>query len=182
MSSLKIGFICGSLRADSLNRKLAQALMQIATDRGANPVDIDLGSYGLPLYHGDLDTPASVRRLIEDCLACDGIVIVSPEYNGSVPPVLKNAIDWTSTISTDHIKGPVYGIAACTPGPMSGIMCMRELQFLLLRLGADLVPVQVGCGNADEAFGNDGALVRERTRDLARMMLDQMLDRIKTGR
>lgn len=177
---MRIGFISGSLRDGSINTQLSVALAKKADALGAETAQINLGDYDLPLYHGDLETPAGVQRLIDDMKAFDGIVVVTPEYNGGLPAVLKNAIDWTSTIETGHISGPVYGIASCTPGPMSGIMAMRELQFLLMRLGADLVHKQVGCGFAAKAFDADGALVAEPASGFADAMFAEMISRIKS--
>ena len=174
----RIALICGSLRKDSINKKLTKALAKRFKTAGANTSDIDLGKYDLPLYHGDLVTPSGVKKLIRRIKGFDGVVIVTPEYNGGLPPVLKNAIDWTSTVETGHISGPVYGIASCTPGPMSGIMCMRQLQFILMRLGAELVPQQLGCGNAATAFDKKGKLVSEPAVTFADKMIAQMLQRI----
>ena len=168
---MKIGFLCGSLRAGSINKKLERALIGRAQALGAQTIIIDLGKYDFPIFHGDLPTPESVSVLIEDMKACDGIIITSPEYNGCLPPLLKNAIDWTSTVETGHITGPVYGIASATPGPMSGIMGMRQLAYILTRLGADLIPVQVGCGTASKAFDDNGVLTAEPASSLADQML-----------
>ena len=180
MNSPRIGFICGSLRKDSINKKLSAALESKAKALGCETAQIDLGAYDLPLYHGDLEVPDGVGHLISDIKGFDGIVIVSPEYNGGLPPVLKNAIDWTSTVETGHITGPVYGIASCTPGPMSGIMVMRQIQFILMRLGADLVPAQTGCGLAEKAFDDKGELTAQPASSFADRMLEQMLGRIKS--
>ncbi len=178
----KIGFLCGSLREGSINQKLSKAIQKKAKDKGLKTGEINLETYDLPIYHGDLKTPAGVKKLIKRMKSFDGVVIITPEYNGGLPPVLKNAIDWTSTVETGHINGCVYGIAACTPGPMSGIMVMRELQFLLMRLGADLVPTQTGCGGASKAFDKKGQLVAEPAATFADKMLDQMIARIKAKR
>ncbi len=174
-----IGFLCASLRDGSINKRLSKALQHKAVAAGASIAEIDLGNYELPIYHGDMKTPEAVHRLIQDMKAFDGIIVITPEYNGSLPPLLKNAIDWTSTVETGHITGPVYGIAACTPGPMSGIMVMRQLQFILMRLGANLVPAQAGCGHAAAAFDDQGALIAEPASTLADRMLEQMLHRIR---
>ena len=179
-SSPRIGFLCGSLRTESINKKLSLAIEKMARDHGCETAQINIGDYDLPLYHGDLERPDGVEQLIAEMKAFDGIIVVSPEYNGGLPPVLKNAIDWTSTVETGHISGPVYGIASCTPGPMSGIMVMRQIQFILMRLGADLVPAQTGCGFADKAFDETGALTAEPAATFANRMLEQMLERIKT--
>jgi len=170
--------MCGSLRKNSINKTLQTALIKRFKSRDAKTSLIDLGLYDLPLYHGDLPTPAGVKKLIRKMKSYDGIVITTPEYNGSLPPVLKNAIDWTSTVEMGHMHGPVYGIASCSPGPMSGIMCMRQVRYILTRLGADVIPVQVGCGNASTAFDTKGELIAQPTSTLANNMRDAMLGRI----
>ncbi len=174
----RFGLMCGSLRADSINLRLLKALQSRLIEAGAEADYVNIGDYDLPLYHGDLEQPKGVKRLIECLKGYDGVIIITPEYNGSLPPVLKNAIDWTSTVETGHISGPVYGIGSCSPGPMSGIMAMRELQFLLMRLGAELVPQQVGCGHADKAFDAEGHLVAQPASKFADNMIGQMLERI----
>lgn len=177
-SAPKIGFVCASLRSGSINKTLEGALRKRFKAAGAKTSIIDLAKYDMPIFNGDLDRPASVKKLITRMKGFDGIVIVTPEYNGCLPPLLKNAIDWTSTVTTDHISGPVYGIASCTPGPMSGIMCLRQLNFILMRLGGEVVPTHLGCGLAGQAFDHKGNLVRENTLGMADKMRDQMLMRI----
>jgi len=179
MSAPHIGFICGSLRTGSINQKLENALVKRFESAGAQARVIDLSAYDLPLYHGDLETPAAVHTLVDDLKSLDGVVIVSPEYNGGLPPLLKNAIDWTSTVSKEHFEGPVYGIASCTPGPMSGIMCMRQINYILMRLGAEVMPTQVGAGNASKAFDEEGDLIVQPGSDLADKLRDTMLKRIQ---
>lgn len=174
----RIALICGSLREDSINKKLLKALAKRFKAAGSKTSGIDLGKYDLPLYHGDLETPSDVKKLIKRLKAFDGIVIVTPEYNGGLPPLLKNTIDWTSTVETGHITGPVYGIASCSPGPMSGIMCMRQVNYILMRLGATVIPTQVGTGNAATAFDPKGNLIAEPSSMLADKMIGQMLTRI----
>ena len=178
----KIGFLCGSLRQDSINKQLSKALQKKVKATGAKTGEINLATYDLPIYHGDLKPPPGVKKLINRMKGFDGVIIVSPEYNGGLPPVLKNAIDWTSTVEMGHIAGKVFGIASCTPGPMSGIMVMRQIQFIMMRLGADLVPTQAGCGGAANAFDAKGNLVAEPASSLADKMIGQMLTRINARR
>jgi NAD(P)H-dependent FMN reductase len=170
-----IAFVCGSLRSGSINQRLQDALMARVEKHGGRAVEVSLGDYEMPIYHGDMETPASVKAIIDALGSHDGIVMVTPEYNGLLPALLKNMIDWTSTVSTDWIKGNTFGIASCTPGPMSGIMCLRELAFLLRRLGGDVVPTQVGVGMAGQAFDADGALIGQPGSDLADAMLASVI-------
>lgn len=173
-----IGFICGSLRDGSINKRLEKALVKRFKRAGLKTTSINLASYDLPLYHGDLDMPAGVKKLARKIKSCDGVVIVSPEYNGGLPSVLKNAIDWTSTTGTDHFKQPYWGIASCTPGPMSGIMCMRQINYILMRLGAHVSPVQVGVGNAQMAFDSKGELIAEPSATFADNLINDMLNHL----
>ncbi|MDB2437303.1 NAD(P)H-dependent oxidoreductase [Hellea sp.] len=182
MTAPKIAFICASLREGSINRKLEKALIKRFKAAGAKTSSIDLGKYEMPIYHGDLKTPPTVKKLIKRLSGFDGIVVVSPEYNGCLPPLLKNTIDWTSTVSTDYIKNAIWGLASATPGPMSGIMCMRQMQFIFNRLGGHVLHQQVGCGNASKAFNERGDLIAEPTSSHADDMRDIMLKRIALHR
>lgn len=179
---VSIAFICASLRHGSINQKLEAALMIKAAALGAEPTKIDLADYDMPLFHGDFKAPDTVKALIERLKGFDAVVIITPEYNGSLPPLLKNVIDWTSTVETGHLTGPVYGIAACTPGPMSGIMCLRQLHYILNRLGATVVPTQVGCGNASAVFDGAGRLSAEPTNSLSDKMLSQLITHAERAR
>lgn len=173
-----IGFICGSLRDGSINKRLEKALTKRFKRAGAKTTSINLGTYDLPLFHGDLDLPDGVKKLVRKIKSCDGVVIVTPEYNGSLPPLLKNAIDWTSITGKSHFENPYWGIAACSPGPMSGIMCMRQVNYILMRLGAHVSPIQVGVGKAQVAFDSKGELIAEPSATLADNLIQDMLARI----
>lgn len=179
---VSIAFICASLRHGSINQQLETALMIKASEMDAAPTKVDLNDYEMPLFHGDLKTPDTVQALIDHLKSFDAVVIVTPEYNGSLPPLLKNMIDWTSTVETGHLTGPVYGIASCTPGPMSGIMCLRQLHYILNRVGAEVVQTHVGCGNAAAAFDGDARLAAELPDSLADKMLGQLITRAKQQR
>ena len=178
MTAPKIAFICASLRQGSINRQLEKALIKRFKEAGAKTSSIDLGKYEMPIFHGNLKTPPTVKKLINRLKKFDGIVVISPEYNGCPPSLLKNTIDWTSTVSTDYIKSAVWGLASASPGPMNGIMCMRQMQFIFTRLGGDVLPQQVGCGNASSAFDSKGNLIAQPALTFANNMRDMMLERI----
>jgi chromate reductase len=91
----KVAVFVGSLRNGSINLKLAKALAKL----GHRQFDFNFIEIGdLPMYNEDLEgnLPASVVRLKQEIIAADAVLIVTPEYNRSIPPVLKNAIDWGS--------------------------------------------------------------------------------------
>src|SRR5262249_13673112 len=90
----------GSTRHDSVNKKLINEAANIAREQGANVVLIDLKEYHIPLYDGDLEDaegmPENARYLRQLMLQSDAILIASPNYNHSIPAVLKNVLDWIS--------------------------------------------------------------------------------------
>ncbi len=169
-----IGFLCGSLRTGSINKQLEKALIKRFKRAGFKTTSINLGRYDLPLYHGDLSMPAGVKALARKLKSCDGVIVVSPEYNGGLTPLLKNAFDWVSTLSTEPFKAPYWGIAACSPGAMSGIMAMRQTNYILTRLGAHVSPIQVGVGNAEDAFDASDELITDPAATLAEALIENM--------
>ncbi|HNA50020.1 MAG TPA: NADPH-dependent FMN reductase, partial [Mycobacterium sp.] len=97
MADIKVLVLLGSLRAASINRQLAELAAESAPDGVAVTIYEGLGE--LPFYNEDLDTdaaPAAVAALRAAATAADAALVVTPEYNGSIPGVLKNAIDWLS--------------------------------------------------------------------------------------
>src|SRR4051812_1506672 len=126
MSALKILVIPGSLRSGSLNVKLAAAAAQQLVRAGAEVTRISLGDFPLPIYDGDLQTRSGAPKNAVDLKRMigihHGVLIVSPEYNSSLPPLLKNAIDWVSRVQDGHeTRGQVFrerafAIAAASAG------------------------------------------------------------------
>lgn len=179
----KIGLISGSTRTDSINLQLVNAMAHVFKDLGAKPVKISLNAYEMPIYNGDWEdengVPKTAKNLVNRLKGCDGVFISTPEYNGCLPALLKNTIDWTTRIGLDHFSKPVYAIGSATPGPLSGIMVLRQLHFILNRLGATVVPTQIGTGNAATAFDKKGRFVEGRTKDFAVKAATQMLTEIE---
>src|SRR5690348_4240020 len=106
MSAPKILIIPGSLRTGSHNARLAAVAVAEFVRADVEAVGISLGDFPLPIYDADLQAnsgvPASAVRLKQIIGAHDGILIVTPEYNASLPPLLKNAIDWISCVQAPH--------------------------------------------------------------------------------
>ena len=118
MSALKILVIPGSLRTGSLNAKLAAAAAHELAQAGAEVTRISLADFPLPIYDGDLQTKSGVPKnavnLKRMMAAHHGVLIVSPEYNSSVPPLVKNTIDWVSRVQ-DSARDPRPGVSRAAP-------------------------------------------------------------------
>lgn len=129
-STLRILGVCGSLRAESFNGRLLAALPELAPDD--LEIEIFDGLGDLPLYNQDLDvrdgTPEPVQRWRTAIREADGLIIVSPEYNGSIPGVVKNAVDWASRpIVNSALLGKCVVIMTATPGRGLGRMGLTDL-------------------------------------------------------
>ena len=174
----KIALLSGSNRDRSINKQLVLAVEEKFAQKGVQTTVIDLADYPMPMLFTDVDVPRNAKRFAQNLAIFDGVFIATPEYNGAPPAILKNLIDWTSMLGTDHFTKPIYAVGSATPGPMSGIMAMQHLHYILGRLGATLVPIQVGTGNAKSAFDGNGHLKKGIANDLADQMVEHMLTRI----
>lgn len=118
-----IAILVGSLRSDSVNRKLAQLLAERAPE--GVQVDIVDGLADVPFYNEDIDNatdlPASAAALRDRVQAAERILAVTPEYNGTMPAVLNNAIDWLSRpYGAGAMVGKPFGVVGATPTPYGG--------------------------------------------------------------
>jgi chromate reductase len=133
---IDIGVLVGSLRKESINRRLAQALTRLA------PSDLrfyDIPLDALPMYNGDLETdrPVDVDRFTALCTQAQGFLVVMPEHNRSIPAVLKNAIDWGSKPMDKNVwrDKPVV-ISGTSPGAIGTAVGQQHLRQVLGVLGS----------------------------------------------
>jgi NAD(P)H-dependent FMN reductase len=162
----------GSARQQSLNKKLVQVAAQGARLAGAEVTFIDFKDYPLPLYDGDIEAagfPDNVRRLRQLMLEHQGFLIASPEYNGSVSPLLKNVIDWCSrpVDGQDGLapyRNKVVVLMSASPGGFGGLRALPHLRTVLSGIGAIVLPDQVAVPKAHEAFAPDGGMGNEKQR------------------
>ncbi len=182
MAPVKVLIVPGSNRSASLNVKLAGHIARQLALMGADATRISLADYPMPIYDGDDEAangiPEPARKLIAQFKAHDGVVIVSPEYNGSIPPLLKNAIDWMSRDGVAPFRNRVFAIAAASPGALGGMRALMALrQCLELALGALIIPEQFTLPAANKAFDEKGALIDEQREKFLDAMLRGLVER-----
>lgn len=164
----------GSLRRESHNRALAAAVHELAPPALAVTVEqID----PIPLYNFDVERaafPEAVTRLKTALRAADGTLIVTPEYNFSVPGVLKNTIDWISRPPGDAaLRGKPVGILGASPGAVGTARAQMHLRAILANLNAIVMPQPaVVIANAAQKFDAAGRLTDEDTRKHLRTYLE----------
>ena len=179
MEKPKILVFAGSTRNDSLHRKLALAAAAELRRAGADVTVADLRDYPMPLYDGDLEAaqgmPAGAKAFKELVRRQDGLVIASPEHNGSFTALLKNAIDWISRPEAGEgplvvLRGKTAALLSGSPGPGGGQRGLRHLRELLEMIGVRVVPSQVAVSRAMEAFDAEGLARREDAEAVERVM------------
>lgn len=164
----KIAVIVGSTREGSFNRALGSLAIKALEPQGAIVADVDLATFDLPLYSAALKAeafPADAQRLKQLFAAQDGLLFVSPEYNGSVSPLLKNAIDWASRptgeeslVALSAYRGKAAAIMSASISPFGGLRGLMHLRQILATIQMLVIPEQVLVPNAHAAFDEDGAL------------------------
>lgn len=161
--SMKIAVFVGSIREKSTNLALAKSLEAMAPD-GVVFEYVDIRQ---PLYSEDIEAagiPASVQKLKQVVEAADGVLFITPEYNRSVPGVLKNAIDWVSRPygQTSFYAKPI-GVAGASVGPVGSAVAQAELRHIMLFQDARVMgQPELYVANVGEVFGPDGELLSER--------------------
>lgn len=164
MSTKQIAVLVGSLRKDSLTRKLATTLAELAPDT-LSFTFIEIGD--LPLYNEDLETdtpPESWTRLREAVRGTDGILIVSPEYNRGVPGALKNAIDVGSRPWGKAVwSGKPAAVVTASPGALGGYGVNHHIRQTLNVFGMPVLPTEVYVSGLGQLFGEDGKLAKDDT-------------------
>jgi NAD(P)H-dependent FMN reductase len=186
MAALKILVIPGSLRAGSLNAKLAAAAAYEFVQADAEVTRISLGDFPLPIYDGDLQNKSGVpknainlKRMIG---AHHGVLIVTPEYNSSVPPLVKNTIDWVTRVQDPHeTRGQVFreralAIAAASESRLGGTRALAALRLILSACHATVIPNQLALSFAGEAYDDMDRLKQPADVEALRALVRQLID------
>ncbi len=182
MPRARVLVFAGSTRSGALSGKLAAIAAKELALLDADVSLISLSDYDMPIYNGDLEaragTPEAARRLHAMMLAHRGVYIATPEYNASIPPLLKNTIDWISRMkgSADPFKSCVFALGSTSNGRFGGYRGLMALrQVLELGLGALVLPDQVAVSGAGTAFEEDGNLKDEKTGAMLRSSLRRLI-------
>ncbi|MFC5463474.1 NADPH-dependent FMN reductase [Lederbergia graminis] len=182
---MKIVAIVGSIRKDSYNMQIAKTMVE----RYKEKLNIEIADIrSLPYFDQDeeLNPPQSVKEFKDSIANADGVIIITPEYNWSVPGVLKNALDWTSRVERVFLNKPVMTLGA-TPGQMGTIRAQLHLREILvapgiqarvLPPGGNEVLINMVNQKVDEAKGE---IVDETTLNFLDSKINTFIDFIKSN-
>jgi len=190
MPAPKILVFPGSLRSQSYNVRLAALATKELTLAGAEVTRISLADYSLPIYDADLAAksgpPLNAVKLKQLVGAHRGIFIASPEYNASITPLLKNAIDWVSTVREPGeaqlavFQHRVFAIGGASPGRSGALNSLLTLrQVLAIGCRAMVVAEQVAIPNAAQAFDDTDELTDSRAAAQLKLVVKKLLDYVQ---
>ncbi len=186
MAAPRILVIPGSLRTGSHNVRLAAAAAYAFAQAGVEVTRISLADFPLPIYDGDLQSKSGVPKnavnLKRMMGAHQGVLIVTPEYTASVPPLLKNAIDWVTRVQDAHeIRGHVFrerafAIAAASESRLGGARALSALRLILSACHASVIPNQLALSFAGQAYDEMDRLKHPGDIEAMAAMVRQLID------
>ncbi|MEM9267470.1 MAG: NADPH-dependent FMN reductase [Pseudomonadota bacterium] len=173
--------LSGALRAGSTNTLL---LREAARLYGAE--HFAMGDLRLPLYDGDLESasglPEEVTRLASQIQAADAVIISTPEYNGNITGVLKNALDWISREKFKPFADKPVAIMSAAAGRAGGARAQYSLRLCLVAFGARVLPgPEVALAGSGKAFDGEGALQDEFAQKLLAELMDSLKAEVARG-
>jgi NAD(P)H-dependent FMN reductase len=173
---MKLLALAGALRKGSLNRQLLSLAVKLLEGAGAEIDPIDFRALAIPIYDGDVETstglPPGALELAARVTAADGLVIAAPEYNMSMPALLKNAIDWLSRAKPMPLRGKTALLMSASPSLVGGNRGLWALRVPLEVLGVHVYPDMFSLASAHQAFKPDGELVDEALAKFLRRVVD----------
>ncbi len=160
----------GSVRSGALSARLAALAAKELALVDAEVMHISLADYPLPIFDGDLEAdagiPENATRLARLIAASKGVFIATPEYNHSLPPLLKNTIDWVSrnrNTGSLSYRRRVYAVGSTSDGQYGGTRALADLRkVLMVGLGAIMLPERIEVPRAQDVFDESGELIDER--------------------
>src|SRR5437588_10872848 len=177
---MKILAISGSLRDDSYNTKLLRAAVELADEE----VEIVLwdGLKAVPPYDEDDDrdpAPAAAAGFLAATAGADGGLFATPEYNSSIPGVLKNAVDWASRpLATNPLRNKPVAVIGASTGMFGAVWAQAELRKVLAATGARVAEAELAVGHAQTRFDEAGRLTDDEIREQLEETLDLLMQEV----
>ena len=185
----KILVFAGSIRTGAYSGKTADAATKELALQGAEVTRISLADYPLPIMDQDLEVekgvPENAFKLARLIASHDGLLIASPEYNSSIPPLLKNTIDWVSRIHKDGGRpfkpyaGKIAALCSSSDGNFAGARGLYHLRSVLMNCGVEIITPQCSVPRAQDAFDEHGEFKDEHLRGRMETVVRTLIERAK---
>lgn len=185
----KILVFAGSIRSGAFSGRTADVAQKVLAMQGADVTRISLADYPMPIFDEEIEKesgiPENVIKLARLLGAHDGLLVVTPEYNGSVSPLLKNAIDWVSIVRHDNgqqlkpMAGKAVALCSSSKGHFAGVRAINHLRAILLRCHMDIVTPECSVPNGASAFDTDGDFVDQKLRHAMELVAQALIERAR---
>lgn len=185
----KILAFAGSLREHSYNKRVLKTAIQGAEKAGAEVTFVDLHDYPMPVYNPDdherfgyNEKAFEFQKLL---VRHDGLLIASPEYNGSIPAALKSVFEWTTRTNdtykkSDVFDGKVAAIVSASPGALGGVRALVHLRGVLTSVGITVLPSEIAVSFVNDKFaGNSPEITDERMKTMLENLGAALVDMLK---
>lgn len=169
--------VSGSIRQGSHNVELAHYMVRRAQEKGWDADYVDLHDYPMPLFDEDLEQsekPECALALAKRFAEADAVFLATPEYNGSVTPILKNTIDWMTRQGQGAFSHAIFGIGSVSTGALAGVMALSHLRDILSKLSALMAPTPLGISMGATAFNEEGEIADPRVKARADKLVDEL--------
>ena len=180
---MKLLVFAGALRTDSCNKKFAREAARLVKEAGHEAEFLDLKDYPMPPYDGDIEAasgvPETTKKLSKKIAETDGIILSTPEYNASIPGMLKNVIDWLSRDKPVSLTNKHLLLLAASPGALGGTRALWHTRQPLAQLNMHVYPGMMGLNDAYNAFDTDGKLKDAKKLEQLKTLVESFLAHIK---
>lgn len=159
---LRVLVLGASLSSTSLNNRLAAVAAKLVTEKGAKADLVTIEEFDMPFYDHDIEVetgpPIGARRFCERLKASDALIVVSPEYNASMPAVIKNLLDWVSRFRPQPFNGKQALLMSASPSMVGGNRGLWALRVPFEHLGTRVYPDMFSLAQAHQAWSDDDRL------------------------
>ncbi len=184
--SIRMLVFGASLREGSYNDRLAGLAATVAAEKGADVDRARMADFDCPWYDQDVETeqgiPAGAERLRDRLVAADAFLIVSPEYNASMPGMLKNTIDWVSRMRPQPFNGRQGLLMSASPSMVGGNRGLWSLRVPLEHLGARVYPDMFSLSQAHQAFGENGRIANATLQSRFESTIECFIDLVEAAK
>jgi chromate reductase len=185
-SSVRLLVFGASLRDDSMNDQLASLAAVVAGEKGATVESASMKEFECPSYDMDVELatgiPAGAQALRDRLVTTDGFIVASPEYNASMPGVLKNAIDWASRFRPQPFNGKQALLMAASPSMTGGKIGLWALRQPLEHLGARVYPDMFALAQAHKAFDGSGRITDAKLQTWFETTIECFIDLVEASK
>ncbi len=156
LSSKRAITICGTLHAGAINEHLRRHMSAKLREAGVEVTDLDMHDYPMPIFDQDIEdagnSPVAAKQLADMFRSYDIVLIISPEYNGGITPLIANTLAWVSREKPNPFKHAIFGIGGLTDGKYATLFALSHLRDSLSKVGALVVPTLLGVGPYPDVF------------------------------